>query len=116
MKMTNWITRTHQAWKFNLFVMMIGVSGALFLLLVWQVNDPIRFAKWGIISPVIFPLAFAGVGLLAFLWFVLAIKCPNCGKRPTWNILSHSSSSNWLNSLLQLNACPCCGDKGATKD
>ena len=110
--MENWFTRTHQTWKFNLFIIVLAIAGILFLLLIWQVNEPRRFTEWGIDNPIIFPLAFVSVGLLSFIWLIFAIRCPQCGQRPAWNILRLSSINNWLMTLSQLDACPDCGDKG----
>jgi hypothetical protein len=37
----------------------------------------------------------------AFSWLFLAIKCPSCGGRPTWFIVSNVPATEWLRALIK---------------
>lgn len=52
-------------------------------------------------------LAFA-----AWLWAVLAVRCPSCGARLFWRAISEHGIVDWLTWLESLSSCPDCGDAG----
>jgi hypothetical protein len=105
-----WLVTTGQAWKFWLATSMAGLGLFLLALFVWCINDPNAkiFVKTGI-DEVQIGAAFLFVGISAFLFLILSIRCPACKKRPVYRIMSSSGINEWLTFLITSDHCPICG-------
>ena len=110
-----WIARTGQMWKFR-FICVTGVLNfLLFILMVWNINWPQSeiFVITGMAQLEI-RTAFLFSGLVFIYGLFLLIKCPACGKRPAYRILSTSSANQWFGILITFEECPICGYSGKT--
>jgi len=57
-------------------------------------------------------LFFLFYTIVWFLWLLFGIRCPSCKRAPVFRILRTSDANRWVATLLELSACPLCGDKG----
>lgn len=106
-----WLTKTGQRWKAILFLLLALVDLCLFGMLIWRINHR------GMISTVvpdevILSLSFVGLGIVAFGWFWVSIRCAECKTSVAGYVLKHSPASNWFTTLLTLPRCPNCGSPG----
>ncbi len=110
--MGSWLSRTHQSWKMYVFIVFGIIVGIIFICFIIKINNPSSFAE----DEVEISLFYVCTSLLWFLWIIFAIKCPVCGKKIVWDILRKSPANRWLIILINLSACPNCGDTGDKKD
>jgi hypothetical protein len=92
--------------------MLLGVSGILFIKFFLAIRD-VDEAKNIEYCEIV--LAAVLVGVVAFAWFVLAIRCPACGGRPVWFFVRKRSAGTWLFDLVTTDVCPLCGEGGGEK-
>ena len=50
-----------------------------------------------------------GVGVVAFLWFAFAFRCPNCKANVGKIAMYEMDFSIWLHAFVTLSKCPKCG-------
>jgi hypothetical protein len=106
-----WITKTGQRWKAILFLFLALADLCLFGMLIWRINHR------GAISTVvpdegILSLSFVGLGIVAFGWLWLSIRCAECKTSVAGYVLKHLPASDWFTTLLTLTRCPNCGSQG----
>ena len=102
--MRNIITKTGQTWKIILTLVIIFLAMATMSYGFLNIND---------ISKTIFFLyvaVSATVGILAFIFTCVSIKCPKCGAKWFWSAVNSKESMEWALSLKSLTACPKCGE------
>jgi DNA-directed RNA polymerase subunit RPC12/RpoP len=49
------------------------------------------------------------LGAVAFVSAILLLRCPSCGHSLFWHAVSKLPVGQWLNWLLDVQACPVCG-------
>lgn len=97
----NWIIATGQAWK--LYVALAGFGGtlALFTLAFFSLGtDGGQFAA--LTACAVF------LGFATFSWFTAMLRCPHCGTKLVWTMVSSRPHSSWLIDLAALERCPAC--------
>lgn len=113
-----WIGRTGQRWKLVVGVILLVVGGMALIAMVvvtGSANEVIGGRdRSDLIAWVAFALAAGGAG--SVLWLVTAIRCPQCGSRPVWTLISARGSSQWSTRLLSLEVCPTCGFDGEVNE
>ena len=100
---TTWLKRTGQTWKIVVFGVLILVGMALFGFFVAVVNGKVEDG-----DIMYSAFAFVGAALAAFVWLVVAIRCPNCGAKPAWYFMRSASHDKWFQELLRMDHCPSC--------
>jgi predicted RNA-binding Zn-ribbon protein involved in translation (DUF1610 family) len=93
---TNWFSRTGQAWRVvPLVVSLVALYAADRLttdVLLWQ------------------PLLLLA-GLTGFFGTLYSVTCPACGRRPVWTVARSHGLWEFLR-LPSIQECPLCGDAG----
>jgi hypothetical protein len=109
-----WLARTGQRWKTGPGVIALVLAMSMLVGLIYaSANPETAFAGMGNDSLiVVLALMLALFGTLAFAWFIIAIRCPACGKRPAWQLMAGEQSSQWFTRLWTLEVCPACGYDG----
>jgi hypothetical protein len=49
--------------------------------------------------------------LLSFIIFLIAIRCPHCGKSLSWWAVSTQAKGSWVSAFFGLEQCPFCHGK-----
>lgn len=104
----DWISATHQIWKFRVFHVLLVCNWAILIAFVMRVNDRIvgSFTEGQLGALFI----VSGASMLG--WLIVAVRCPQCGFRPTWEILKSTDSNGWYRRLRRMSRCPRCGNLG----
>jgi hypothetical protein len=103
-----WLDRTGQRWKVRALWLLIAVSLAAFLIAYLMLAS--AALSTDVQAAAI--MSATALGLSTFIWFLRAIRCPACGRRPAWALVRSQSIGLWLPKLLSATACPLCADAG----
>jgi hypothetical protein len=95
-----------------LFGLLAFVDLCLFGMLIWRINHR-AVVSTVLPDEVSLSLSFVGLGIVAFGWLWLSIRCAECRTSVTGYVLKHSPASDWFTSLLTLSRCPSCGSLGS---
>lgn len=93
---------TGQWWKLQLTIGAIVVGFVLMSVGIIYLQRP----KIGFLFVVI----GLAVGISAFVFACLTIRCPSCGARWFWRAVSNRRAGDWLLSLLRVERCDACGN------
>lgn len=107
-KHNTWLQSTKQTWKLYVFSALATCGIFSFLGKFFSLEEPFYTARFTDLQLSIFTVLFF---ITSFLWLIISIKCPVCGYRPIWKMLSKEPGSKWGKSLLNLEECPRCEDK-----
>ncbi len=109
--MRKFSTLTGQRWKYRAWqALTVAAIGVLFAFFSLFHGNPLDLPETTTIV-----VYFATLG--AWLgWYVLAIRCPRCGKSPVWYQFTHGSALGANRRLLLMAACPACGFDPAAAD
>ena len=108
MKNVSWLRQTKQHWKVWVFLSLIVLSLALFVLFVWRVNVPSPGVP-GLPDQVTLSFCFVMSGIVSLCWLWLSVRCPVCKARVAGHILKAAPAGVWFTTLLALERCPLCG-------
>lgn len=100
-----WIRRSQQTWKVGLFYVLMLITILLFGSFITAVNGVWLFG----VSEGALAFAFVGTGIGGLAWLCASLRCPNCGKRPAWDLMRRGDAGGWLSDLHKLTHCPSCG-------
>ena len=91
-----------QRWK--LYVGFAGFAlGGIAMFLDAQVATALSLSRY--IPTVLGTL----IGIVAFAWLFLTLRCAQCGLRLFWHAVSSKTMGGWLSWLLAVEKCPRCG-------
>jgi len=93
-----WLRRTHQVWKLTLLTWAMGLS--LVLGVLYRLEKERNLLVFG---------ASAAALLVMFVGF-WAIRCPLCGARVGWRVVSRTKAREVWTTLRDLEVCPVCAD------
>ena len=100
-----WLIRTHQAWKFFVFLAAIFLGITSFLAMIMVINDVQVLKGVGELELALISI-FLGFGSL--IWLSQSIRCPECGYKPAWSIIKSAPAGEWLGKISKLEHCPSC--------
>ena len=103
MKVSSWLTRSGQYWKYRVFWGLLSIGVIAFLLLLLEINSGDESIGWYATTVML-------SGAFAFVWLGNAITCRTCHTRVAWWYLTHSNAGDWLTDLGHSPRCPVCGD------
>jgi len=95
---------TGQTWKYRVWQVLTVAAGLVMIALfsLWQGN-PLHLPE-GLTTGVFFLVCIPW-----FIWYAAAIKCPKCGRSPTWYHMTHGRASSVERRLDSTVTCPMCG-------
>lgn len=99
----SWIRKTGQTWKLVVFGILL--SGAGILMLDFVLHLQMVGAEQRPISIILIGI---GLGLGAFFWLAVSIRCPSCRKAAAYVVLRTAEANNWFVVLWGLDRCPSC--------
>jgi len=80
-----------------------------FAVFVWSVNYPSDQATYTwYCDQIVLSFVFIGVGVLAFGFLSVLIRCPVCKRNVGWHVLSTANANDWFATLMRLDHCPFC--------
>lgn len=101
--MRNFAFLTNQSWKYRVSQ---GLTAAALLMTMAEtslwVGNPLQLP----LGPTV--LVFFAVCIPWFLWWAFAVKCPNCGKSPSWYHMTHGPARNAEDRIEGSVICPWC--------
>src|SRR5690606_33899897 len=101
----SYIRRSGQAWKIWLFFILLLTSAvSLVIGFTTSSGDPNRFT--------FFVLGGTCIGIIAFVWLCISIRCKVCKTRLGWNAVSKASHNDWILRLFKGGKCPVCDSSG----
>ena len=103
--MSSIIKKSGQSWKMRVSFAGIIISGALMFGGSFIGGTNTQFDFYSLI-----PIG-ALIGMLSFLFAILAIRCPNCKDKWFWRAVSKKDKNNWLIWLENQSNCPECNKK-----
>ncbi len=65
--------------------------------------------RYGVNASILLIVGGLVLGIGAFIWACLAIRCPSCGAKLFWIAVSRETPADWLSKLLGRTSCPACG-------
>jgi hypothetical protein len=65
--------------------------------------------RYGVNASILLIVGGLVLGIGAFIWACLAIRCPSCGAKLFWIAVSRETPTDWLSKLLGRTSCPACG-------
>jgi hypothetical protein len=93
----SWLFKTNQIWKYRLFLAIMYFGIFLIILKFSVVNN---------LSKYIITLTY----LIGFIWFLFAIKCPICKRKPMLKIIKKANLSRLTQTITSFEKCPFCGN------
>jgi hypothetical protein len=98
----SFVSSSGQSWKVYLPMVaeLIGVAMIIF--------EVVRLKQGHDMRPAVFLTGMA-IGIAAFVFPCLAVRCPNCGLRLYWYAVSKTGSDEWFKWVSSLTRCPECG-------
>ena len=93
------------------FLLLAALDLCLFVALIWRINHPISSPAVSV-SEITLSFSFVGLGIAAFGWLWLGLRCPACKKGFSGTVLRYASVATWFTALLTLTRCPHCGSIG----
>lgn len=102
-----WLHATGQRWKVVIFAVLLAVSGILFVGVILAAND---VGLPGGMSIAHAALSQVTVGVAAFAWLVLSVRCTVCKRSFPWAFVSRGGHDSWWHRMHQARACPRCND------
>src|SRR5882724_11954898 len=96
----SYVRLTGQMWKIFLFA-AAPVAGIVLVVIGFTLASDQAQAL-----AILLVLSGIGLGLMAFLWISLTLKCPQCHTRLLLKAMKQSAHQNWLAWLLNLRSCP----------
>lgn len=106
---TSWLSATGQRWKLVVFGVLMAINATQVLGLVVSLH---RGSADDVIA--MFGMGTAATIVLAIAWFGLSIKCPACGGRAGWFVITRGNISSWLGQLVTSNRCLMCRARPAS--
>ncbi len=109
----SFVLKTDQMWKLRVVFGLLLIDFLVLILMVWNINSPdsVFFTSLGI-GDLQIQTVFLVLGLFALSFLFLSIKCPDCHKRPAYQIISTSGVNNWIYEIFNFQECPFCGYTG----
>ena len=105
---SSYIKRSGQSWKIWLFLILLFVAAALFLIGFTTTNaQPDGFFV---------PIVLAGTCLvwISLIWLSISVRCKNRKAHLGWKAIAGQTHYGWLFWLLQSEVCPVCKDNGTS--
>jgi transposase-like protein len=106
---STWITATRQRWKLSIFwlILLIGLLLAVGSFQTLNENRELNriLDDWSV-----------AVLIISFVWLFVSIRCPKCGRRPTWWIVRHADLREWYVMLSVMRDCPICHDQNVSPE
>jgi hypothetical protein len=105
MKPPQFVGATHQGWKLALPFAVVAIAGLIIL------SQGMIRARLGPEVTTRLLLCATLVGLGAFSFPTIALRCPRCEAKLFWQAVRTQGASAWLPWLLSLRHCPSCAYK-----
>jgi len=100
----SWLKNTNQLWKYSLSVKLMVIAGIVVALRVF-----------GVVGKE-YDVPLAALVFLSLSMPLIFIKCPSCGKNPSFRIFTKSGAGSFVHKLIVMEACPYCKyDGGASQ-
>jgi hypothetical protein len=100
---------TGQLWKYRVEQLLTVATGleTIAFFSIFQGN-PAHLPE-GLVEAAYFPIC-----ILWFIWSASAVRCPSCGKSPTWYQMTHGQAGNTQQRVDATTTCPSCGFNPST--
>mgnify|MGYP002084703771 FL=1 len=109
---SSWLVETKQSWKVWVFLFLMVLLLFLFALFVWRVNSS-HATSLLIPDEIVLSLSFVILGIAAFGWLWLSVRCPVCRRSVAAYVLRTVSVSTWFTTLITLMECPVCVERSS---
>jgi len=99
---TSLLRKSGQWWKLQISIIVIVIGFALMfggLIHIHKSNISFLYTLFGIL-----------LGLGAFVFACVAIRCPSCGAYWFWDTVSKEKAGEWILLLLKADKCNVCGN------
>jgi hypothetical protein len=113
---SSWLARTGQVWKIWILV-LLAVIGSGLLVADWFPGGLLATILRAFVSQRLdWGLCILVYGVVILVpWMLLAIKCPNCRRRPVLHLVRSHDFRKWFPTLLSMETCPLCRDDGLAR-